>query len=124
MFCALATIAPGYGLLMQVAQAQSPSSESRLSPTLGIGTSLSMSEDLGLSAAETEIALLLEEGARYEHAEGVVRDSVAAQRAYCRAIGWESRQIKLNLSYNFGNKQVKATRQRSTSNEDEKNRIN
>ena len=38
--------------------------------------------------------------------------------------GWESRQIKLNLSYNFGNKQLKATRQRSTSNEDEKNRIN
>ena len=103
MFYALVTIALGYGLLMQVAQAQSPSSESRLSPTLGIGTSLLMSEDLGLSAAETEIALLLEEGARYEHAEGVVRDSVAAQRAYCRAIGLGSSDAMIRLAWMYAN---------------------
>jgi hypothetical protein len=38
--------------------------------------------------------------------------------------GWESRQFRLNLSYNFGNKQVKSARQRKTGLEDEANRIN
>jgi iron complex outermembrane recepter protein len=38
--------------------------------------------------------------------------------------GWESRQIKLNLSYNFGNNQVKSARNRKTGLEDESNRIN
>jgi outer membrane receptor protein involved in Fe transport len=38
--------------------------------------------------------------------------------------GWESRMVRVNLSYNFGNKQVKSARQRQTSLEDEKNRIN
>ena len=38
--------------------------------------------------------------------------------------GWESRQIKLNLSYNFGNKQVKSARKRDPGLEDEKGRIN
>jgi hypothetical protein len=38
--------------------------------------------------------------------------------------GWESRTIRINLSYNFGNKQVKSARQRQTGVEDEKNRIN
>jgi iron complex outermembrane recepter protein len=38
--------------------------------------------------------------------------------------GWESRQIRLNLSYNFGNNQVKSARNRKTGLEDEKGRIN
>ena len=38
--------------------------------------------------------------------------------------GWESRQIRLNLSYNFGNNQVKSARNRNTGLEDEKGRIN
>jgi iron complex outermembrane recepter protein len=38
--------------------------------------------------------------------------------------GWESRNIRLNLSYNFGNNQVKSARKRNTGLEDEKGRIN
>ncbi len=38
--------------------------------------------------------------------------------------GWESRQVRLNFSYNFGNNQVKSARNRSTGLEDEKGRIN
>lgn len=38
--------------------------------------------------------------------------------------GWESRQIRLNFSYNFGNNQVKSARKRETGLEDEKGRIN
>lgn len=37
--------------------------------------------------------------------------------------GWESRQFKLNLSYRFGNNQVKAARQRKTGLEDENKRV-
>jgi hypothetical protein len=37
--------------------------------------------------------------------------------------GWESRQVRLNLSYGFGNKQVKSARQRGTGLDDEKQRI-
>ncbi len=37
--------------------------------------------------------------------------------------GWESRQIRVNLSYNFGNKQVKSARRRKTGAEDESNRV-
>lgn len=36
--------------------------------------------------------------------------------------GWDSRQFKLNLTYRFGNSQVKAARQRKTGAEDENNR--
>jgi iron complex outermembrane recepter protein len=38
--------------------------------------------------------------------------------------GWESQQVRLNLSYNFGNNQVKSARNRKTGLEDEKGRIN
>ena len=38
--------------------------------------------------------------------------------------GWESRQVLLNFSYNFGNNQVKSARNRNTGLEDEKGRIN
>ncbi len=38
--------------------------------------------------------------------------------------GWESRQFKLNMSYRFGNNQVKASRQRKTGLEDENKRVN
>lgn len=38
--------------------------------------------------------------------------------------GWESRTVRINLSYNFGNKQVKSALQRQTGVEEEKNRIN
>ena len=38
--------------------------------------------------------------------------------------GWESRQFRANLSYNFGNNQVKSARQRKTSLDDAKDRIN
>lgn len=38
--------------------------------------------------------------------------------------GWESRQVRLNFSYNFGSKQIKTARQRSTGLEDENSRIN
>jgi iron complex outermembrane recepter protein len=37
--------------------------------------------------------------------------------------GYESRQLRFNFTYNFGNKQVKAARQRKTGAEDEKGRI-
>ena len=37
--------------------------------------------------------------------------------------GWESRQLKLNVSYNFGNQQVKASRKRRTGLEEENSRI-
>ena len=38
--------------------------------------------------------------------------------------GWESRQVRLNFSYKFGNNQVKFARKRETGLEDEKGRIN
>lgn len=38
--------------------------------------------------------------------------------------GGESRQVTINLNYNFGNSQVKAQRKRETGLEDEKNRAN
>ncbi len=37
--------------------------------------------------------------------------------------GWESRQLKINFSYRFGKTTVKSARQRSTGDEEEKNRI-
>ncbi|RXK83422.1 TonB dependent receptor [Filimonas effusa] len=37
---------------------------------------------------------------------------------------WESRQLKLNLSWRFGSSQVKASRQRKTASEEESRRIN
>lgn len=37
--------------------------------------------------------------------------------------GWDSRRLKVNFSYMFGNSQVKAARNRSTGLEDEQNRI-
>lgn len=37
--------------------------------------------------------------------------------------GWESRQIRVNLTYNFGHKDVKKSRRRKTGIEDENNRI-
>ena len=37
--------------------------------------------------------------------------------------GWESRQLKLNVSYNFGNDQVESARKRKTGLEEENNRI-
>ncbi|MCB0685405.1 MAG: TonB-dependent receptor [Saprospiraceae bacterium] len=43
---------------------------------------------------------------------------------YMRGGGnWESRQIRVNFSYLFGNKQVKAARSRQTGIEDEQNRV-
>lgn len=38
--------------------------------------------------------------------------------------GWESRQVRLNFSYNLGNRQLKAARQRKTGLEDESRRVN
>ncbi len=37
--------------------------------------------------------------------------------------GYESRQVRLNVTYNFGSKQIKAARQRKTGLEDEKGRL-
>ena len=37
---------------------------------------------------------------------------------------WESRQVRINFSYSFGNKQVKGARKRKTGMEDESNRVN
>ena len=37
--------------------------------------------------------------------------------------GWESRLFKVNFSYRFGNSQVKAARQRKTSQEEEQQRV-
>ncbi len=43
---------------------------------------------------------------------------------YMRASGgWDSRRFRINLTYNFGNQQVTASRRRSTGLEDEKNRV-
>ena len=36
--------------------------------------------------------------------------------------GWESRKIAINMTYNFGSKEVKGSRDRKTGLEDEKNR--
>jgi hypothetical protein len=36
---------------------------------------------------------------------------------------WESQQLRINFTYNFGNKQVKGARQRKTGMEDEQGRI-
>ena len=87
----------------QLAHAQINGPESRLSPSLGVNPSLTISEDLGLSVAETEINLLLEEGARFEHAEGVSRDSAAAQRAYCKAIALGSSDAMIRLAWMYAN---------------------
>ena len=38
--------------------------------------------------------------------------------------GWESRQVRLNFSYNLGNLQLKAARQRKTGMDDESGRVN
>ena len=38
--------------------------------------------------------------------------------------GWESQQIRLNVSYNFGNQQVKGARKRSLGLEEESGRSN
>ncbi len=38
--------------------------------------------------------------------------------------GWESRQVRLNFSYNLGNLQLKAARQRKTGMDDERGRVN
>lgn len=38
--------------------------------------------------------------------------------------GWESRQVRLNVTYNFGNDQVKGARKRQTGLEEENSRIN
>ena len=38
--------------------------------------------------------------------------------------GWESRLFKINFGYRFGNSQVKAARQRKTSQEEENQRVN
>ena len=37
---------------------------------------------------------------------------------------WESRQLRLNFAYRFGNNQVKAARQRATGVEEENKRVN
>jgi hypothetical protein len=37
--------------------------------------------------------------------------------------GWESRQLRMNVSHLFGNTQVKKVRQRKTSTEDEAGRV-
>ncbi|MFB0948357.1 MAG: outer membrane beta-barrel protein, partial [Spirosomataceae bacterium] len=37
--------------------------------------------------------------------------------------GWESRQVRLNLSYSFGNNEVKASRRRKIGLEDERGRL-
>lgn len=43
---------------------------------------------------------------------------------FMRAGGrWESRQLKINLTYNFGNQKVKAERKRSSGLEDERSRV-
>jgi hypothetical protein len=36
---------------------------------------------------------------------------------------WESRQVRLSFSYNFGNEEVKASRKRSVASENEQRRI-
>ena len=37
--------------------------------------------------------------------------------------GWDSRRLRVNLTYRFGNEQVKSARRRSTGLEDEKKRV-
>ena len=46
----------------------------------------------------------------------------AGQRLYSEG-GWESRLFKVNLTYRFGNTQVKDARQRKTGLEDESQRV-
>jgi 5-hydroxyisourate hydrolase-like protein (transthyretin family) len=53
---------------------------------------------------------------------GGVTDVIPGLRMTARG-QWESRQVRLNFSYRFGNKEVKGARQRETGSESEKNRI-
>lgn len=53
---------------------------------------------------------------------GGVTDVIPGLRMTARG-QWESRQVRLNFSYRFGNKEVKSARQRETGLESEKNRI-
>ncbi len=82
-----------------------PAGESRLSSDLSLdskpGTGLS--EDLTMSLVDRQIAALLEEGARFEHGEGVSRDPVSAQRVYCAAIDIGSIDALIRLGWMYAN---------------------
>jgi soluble lytic murein transglycosylase-like protein len=79
--------------------------ESRLSPSLGLesGAQLTSSEDLGLSLTDRQVNALLEEGARFEHGEGISKDPASAQRAYCAAIDLGSSDAMIRLGWMYAN---------------------
>jgi Transglycosylase SLT domain/Sel1 repeat len=91
-------------LLSSVVYAQT-SVESRLSSDLSLDNkpSAGLSEDLSMSLVDRQISGFLEEGARYEHGEGVTRDSNSAQRAYCAAIDLGSSDAMIRLGWMFAN---------------------
>ncbi len=79
--------------------------ETRLSPNLSLEDkpSAGLSEDLTMSLGDRQIASYLEEGARFEHGEGVTRDSNSAQRAYCAAIELGSTDAMIRLGWMYAN---------------------
>jgi Transglycosylase SLT domain len=91
-------------LVATIALAQS-ATQSRLGPELALESKpgLSLSEDLTMSLVDRQIAALLEEGARFEHGEGINRDSNSAQRAYCVAIELGSSDAMIRLGWMYAN---------------------
>jgi Transglycosylase SLT domain/Sel1 repeat len=79
--------------------------ETRLSPDLSLDVkpSAGLSEDLTMSLVDRQIASYLEEGARFEHGEGVTRDSNSAQRSYCSAIELGSTDAMIRLGWMYAN---------------------
>jgi hypothetical protein len=77
---------------------------SQLSPTLSVETGPSAGvEATTLSGRDQEIILLLEQGAQFEHGEGVPRDALEAQRSYCRAINLGSPDAMVRLAWMYAN---------------------
>lgn len=91
-------------LMIGLAQAQI-SQESRLSPNLSLESrpGPGLSENLDLSLTDRQITLLLEEGARLEHGEGLTKDPKGAQVAYCRAIRLGSSDAMIRLGWMYAN---------------------
>ncbi len=76
----------------------------QLSPSLSIETSPTSGVEANvLSARDQEIIALLEQGAQFEHGEGVPRDAGAAQSSYCRAIALGSTDGMIRLAWMYAN---------------------
>jgi hypothetical protein len=80
------------------------SAGAQISPSLSLETKPDGSaEGTVLSARDQEIISLLEQGAQYEHGEGVIRDSALARTSYCRAINLGSSDAMIRLAWMYAN---------------------